>query len=212
MTDTPQAHETAVPASRQAIMDATVAFLLHKPFEQVSMAAIADAAGVSRRTIFNQFATKDALFHEALKQVWGRIPMAGITEGEAALADPRATLARVGSAITEFWLRPDAIDIARMVIRESARHPELATHFVSLGKRPVTAALVGFLDRLHRAGRMEIPDPDLAAKQFIGMINEPLVFLGILGQPEGHTPKHAAYVVDEAVKTFFLRYPVAGPA
>lgn len=49
MTDTLQAHETAaVPASRQAIMDATVAFLLHKPFEQVSMAAIVDA-GVSRR-------------------------------------------------------------------------------------------------------------------------------------------------------------------
>lgn len=195
--------------TRQAIMEATVAFLLRKPFEQVSMAAIAEAAGVSRRTIFNQFDSKMALFEEALKQVWGRIPMAAITEGGAALDDPRATLRQVGQAISAFWLAPDATDIARMVIRESGRHPQLAAQYIELGKRPVTAALVAYLGRAAAAGLLPISDPDLAAKQFIGMINEPLVFLSILGLKENHSPAHAAYVVDEAVTTFFLRYPLA---
>jgi AcrR family transcriptional regulator len=202
--------ETApVVTSRQAIMDATVAYLLKKPFEKVSMAEIAEAAGVSRRTIFNQFDTKLALFEEALKQVWSRIPMAAITQAETALDDPRATLRAVGTAIITFWGHPDAIDIARMVIREGVQYPALTTQYIEMGKRPVTAALIAYLDRANRAGLMPITNPDLAAKQFIGMINEPLVFLGILGVKEKHTPEYRAYVVEEAVTSFFLRYPLA---
>lgn len=198
---------TASP-TRQAILDATVHFLLNAAFEQVSMEAIAKAAGVSRRTVFNQFSSKDALFREALKRVWVQLGMAEITEAEGALEDPRDTLRKVGLAIATFWLRPESVAIARMVIRESVSHPELTQHFLEAGKRPVTLALITYLKRLASLTRIDIADPDLAARQFIGLINGPIVFLRILGDTGQPSMEYGRRVVDEAVEMFFARFPL----
>lgn len=196
--------------TRQAIMAATVRLLLQRSSETISMADIAAEAGVSRRTVFNQFATKETVIEQALGQVWRRIGIAEITDAIDAVADPVATMTRIGHAITGFWLDGESIPIARMAIRESFAHPNLTAQYVELGKRPVTRAIIRYIATLAEREQLDVTDPDLAARQFIGLINEPLVFLQILGQPETHDPKHIRRVVEEAVRIFFLRYPQKG--
>lgn len=198
---------TAGASTRDAITTATVNLLLIHPSDRLSMEAIAKAAGVSRRTVFNHFETKEALFEEALKGVWRVIGITQITEAGDAFDDPVRTLRKIGNAITDFWLGHNSIAIARMVIREAAQFPELTEHYIELGKRPVTRTIIEFLQQLHETGVAQIADADLAARQFIGLINEPLVFLQILGAKETHSREHSAYVVDEAVRMFLLRYP-----
>ena len=69
-------------------------------------------------------------------------------------------------------------------------------------------AIIRYVESLVAAGRIRADDTGLAARQFIGLINEPLVFLQILGQPETHPAAHIRKVVEEAVQIFFLRYPL----
>lgn len=195
-------------STQEAIMAATIRLLLRRSSDSISMGDIATEAGVSRRTVFNQFASKEALVEQSLARVWTRIGIAEITETLDATADPQATMARIGTAITAFWLQGDAIPIARMAIRESFILPESSAHYLDQGKRPVTRAIIRYVAALAAAGRIKTDDPELAAKQFIGLINEPLVFLQILGLPETHSEAHIRKVVQEAVQMFFLRYPL----
>ena len=203
-----------VTPTQEAIMAATIRLLLRRSSDGISMGDIAAEAGVSRRTVFNQFASKEALVEQSLARVWTRIGIAEITGTLDATADPRATMTRIGKAITAFWLEGDAIAIARMAIRESFILPESSQHYLDQGKRPVTQAIIRYVESLVAAGRIQTDDAGLAARQFIGLINEPLVFLQILGQPETHPEAHIRKVVEEAVQIFFLRYPLqdgAGP-
>ncbi|WP_244399915.1 MULTISPECIES: TetR/AcrR family transcriptional regulator [unclassified Agrobacterium] len=201
--------DNARPAdSRELILDAAVRLLLAKSSNAVSMAMIAAEARVSRRTIFNQFGNKEALFSAAMQRVWTRIPMMEITNSTNALRDPIRTLEQVGLAVMTFWLPQEPIDTARMVIRESARYPTLSETYINRGKRPTLEALVAYMKHLQAADLVAIDDPDLAARQFVGLINEPLVFYRVLGLAEIPHPEQARHVVDEAVKMFFARYPL----
>lgn len=200
--------KTPSPDSRELILDAAVRLLLEKSSDTVSMAKIATEAGVSRRTVFNQFGSKDGVFIAAMQRVWTRIPMLEITNDTNALHDPMTTLRQVGLAIMTFWLPQEAIDTARMVIRESTRYPTLSETYINRGKRPTLEALIAYMKHLKAADLVAIEDPDLAARQFVGLINEPLVFYRVLGLSEIPNSNSARHVVDEAVKTFFARYPL----
>lgn len=194
--------------TRELVLDAAVRLLLTSSIRAISMAAIATEAGVSRRTVFNHFPSKETVFAAAMERVWARLPMAEITSSTEALAHPEATLTEIGRAIVSFWLPQRAIDIARMVIRESIHYPELSGTYIERGKRPTLDALIAYLSRLAADGRMEIADADLAARQFVGLINEPLVFYRVLGLQELPTRDRADLVVAEAVKMFIARYPL----
>jgi hypothetical protein len=37
-------------------------------------------------------------------------------------------------------------------------------------------ALIGYLVALDRAGRLRVPDPEFAARQFLGLLNEPVLW------------------------------------
>jgi TetR/AcrR family transcriptional regulator of autoinduction and epiphytic fitness len=65
--------------SRAAIIDAAEPLFLQRGFGSVSMDELAEAAGVARRTLYNQFASKEEIFRAMLLRVSGQL--------ERALAD-----------------------------------------------------------------------------------------------------------------------------
>lgn len=76
-------------ARRRAISDAATALFLERGFDAVTMAEVADAAGVSIKTIFNYFGSKEELFLDreaemralTIAAITGRPPGASITDG-----------------------------------------------------------------------------------------------------------------------------------
>src|ERR1700751_5101067 len=81
----------AVPAarrgrSREAIVDAAQGLFLRRGFGSVSMDELADAAGLARRTLYNQFASKEEIFREMLlrvsRQLESALPPGIETQGE----------------------------------------------------------------------------------------------------------------------------------
>lgn len=115
---------------RQAIVDAAIAEFRANGFEATSMDKIAATAGVSKRTVYNHFASKDELFSQILQQLWD--------SSKALLAVPyradqplRAQLmALLGQKMA---LLEDAyfLDLARVAIAEAIHSPERARDMVA---------------------------------------------------------------------------------
>lgn len=60
-------------ATRQAIVDAALTLLRNQGREAMTATAIAEAAGISRRTLFNYFPTVDAVLAEPLQRLLDRV-------------------------------------------------------------------------------------------------------------------------------------------
>lgn len=58
---------------REAIIQAAIAEFRANGYEITSMDKIAATAGVSKRTVYNHFPSKEELFAEILNQLWARI-------------------------------------------------------------------------------------------------------------------------------------------
>jgi AcrR family transcriptional regulator len=62
--------------SREAIIEAAERLFLERGFGSVTMDELAEAAGVARRTLYNQFASKEEIFREMLLRVSGQLETA----------------------------------------------------------------------------------------------------------------------------------------
>src|SRR6202049_5057630 len=73
MSDQISSHEAVLKVrrggSREAIVEAAERLFLERGFGSVTMDELAEAAGVARRTLYNQFASKEEIFREMLLRV-----------------------------------------------------------------------------------------------------------------------------------------------
>ncbi|EKF42318.1 TetR family transcriptional regulator [Nitratireductor indicus C115] len=200
------------PSKREAILDAATRIFLTHGYEGASMDLVAQESGAARRTVYNQFESKEVLFNAAVERVWRDMPVVSIMSDEAALEDPALGLRKVGLLIADFWTPDQAVAFVRMVISESNRFPDLAENFVRLGKMPALRALIDYISAMNGQGIINVQDPDLAARQFVGLVNEPLLWYRVIGVGGAPSKDRRQQVVEEAVATFLARYSAKGTA
>src|SRR5512142_3312397 len=155
-------------------------------FERASVDVIAARAGVSKATVYNHFADKQALF------------VATVVEGTQAMGasllacldcpgqDVEEALQRVGEKITTLWLAPSVSALYRQAIAESARLPEIGRMVFEQGTAALERAVAAILARWAEAGALRIDDPGTAAIAFIALCHGDLVTrmrLGVLPCP-----------------------------
>jgi TetR/AcrR family transcriptional regulator of autoinduction and epiphytic fitness len=198
------------PSKRDAILMAATRVFLRHGYEGTSMELVAQEAGAARRTLYNQFLDgKEALFHAVVERVWSAFPVMDITADTDALADPELGLRRIGEAVAAFWAPAMAVSFLRLVIAEGPRFPKLTESFFAVGKTPAMGAVRGYLQELARRGFLVIDDAELATRQFLGLIDEPLLWVRVVGKAEESTPAQRAAVVDGAVRMFLGHYKAA---
>ncbi|WP_266157747.1 TetR/AcrR family transcriptional regulator [Dyella silvatica] len=195
------------PTTQEAVLDAAVASFLTRGYAGTSIDLVARDAGVARRTIYNQFKSKEALFEAAVRQVWRDFPVLEITQDVAALSNPERGLTLVGQAVADFWAPPETVALLRMVIAEGTIFPDLAQRFMAAGKEPAMKALVTYLETCAHRGTLTFNDAVRVAKQFLGLINEPLLWLRVVGaEAKAPSPAERKRVVQEAVSMFLSAY------
>ena len=153
---------------RVAILQAAVNEFRSQGFEATTMDRIAASAGVSKRTVYNHFPSKDVLFAEILLQLWQKsaalVDVAYRTD--LPLRDQLLELMRQKLAMLDDG---NFIDLARVAIAETIHSPERARDMVARLEdkeegvtRWIRAALAD--------GRLIALDPGFAAQQLQGMV------------------------------------------
>jgi len=188
--------------SREAIVDAAERLFLERGFGAVSMDELAAAAGVARRTLYNQFASKEVIFREMLlrvsRQLENAFPPGIETQGE--VEDVLRTIARI---ILDLHRNPEYLGFLRMVVADSRQFPWIAKEFAAV-MDPQTDRLARYLSHLTGLGILTCGNPTLAAHQLMGMLNELSLWPWMMGRKS--LPIAAEQVLDETIRMFLQHY------
>jgi TetR/AcrR family transcriptional regulator, mexJK operon transcriptional repressor len=162
---------------RRAILDAAGPIFGNEGYERASVDAIATAAGVSKPTIYSYFGGKEQLFRESVADsaVERNAEALEVIQRLDLSADRwLASLHELGLCLVQGQLSSCSRFLARMLAAESGRDPEVYQLVHLKADKPIMEALAGRLAMLGNAGRLHIPDPALAARQFQALISAEL--------------------------------------
>jgi AcrR family transcriptional regulator len=207
MTTEPSAyHQRVAEEKRAAILRAATRLFLESGYDRTSLAKIADAAGVSKATLFKQFPTKAALFEAIVTASWRN----GGEEEPPPAGDLTAGLTEIGRRYVALLTRPDMADLFRIVIAELPRFPELGETQFQRGKLPYFDSVRRYLESERDAGTAVIQDTELAATQFLGMISNYVFWPRMLLLQWAPGTEAVDRVVQEAVLMMTSRYAASG--
>src|SRR6201995_505761 len=117
--------------SREAIVEAAERLFLERGFGSVSMDELAEAAGVARRTLYNQFSSKEEIFREMLLRVSGQLEDAS-PSGVETRGDVEEVLRLVARMILELHKHAEYLGFLRMVVAHSRQFPWIAEAFATV--------------------------------------------------------------------------------
>src|SRR5664279_721254 len=157
-------------ASRGAIIGAAERLFLERGFGSVSMDELAEAAGWARRTLYNQFTSKEEIFREMLLRVAGQLEDA-FPPGIETQGDAEEVLRLVARMILELNGQPEYLGFLRMVVADTRQFPWIAEEFAAV-MDPQTERLARYLAHMTAIGILNCRNPMLAAHQFMGILNE----------------------------------------
>jgi AcrR family transcriptional regulator len=199
-----------VPSKADAILAAARALFLEAGFDGVNLDSVAVRAGVSRQTVYNRFGSKEALFRAVIERHWTLLKEGAFPSGPG--IDPRTDapaviLRRIAQKVQSFVTHADQIAFTRLVIAESRRLPWVAEDFYTHGKAPAVDAFVDCLRQMHAVGSIDCPKPALAAHQFLGLIQEFIIWPHVMAiGPAAAALPPAEEVIEEAITMFLSRY------
>jgi TetR/AcrR family transcriptional regulator, regulator of autoinduction and epiphytic fitness len=188
--------------SREAIVAAAERLFLECGFGSVSMDELAEAAGVARRTLYNQFASKEEIFREMLLRVSGQLEHA-FPPGIETQGDVEEVLRLIARVILDLHKNREYLGFLRMVVADARQFPWIAKEFAAV-MEPQTERLTRYLAHLTDLGILTCRNPTLAAHQFMGILNEFSLWPWMLGRDRALAA--AEDVVEEAVRMFLQRY------
>ncbi|MGB7972933.1 MAG: TetR/AcrR family transcriptional regulator [Roseiarcus sp.] len=189
-------------ASRDAIVEAAARLFLERGFGAVSMDELASAASVARRTLYNQFASKEEIFREMLLRVSRDLERA-FPPGIETQGDVEDVLRLVAGLILELHKNPEYLGFLRMVVADSRQFPWIAGELASV-MDPMNDRLRRYLAHLTAMGVLNCRNPLLAAHHFMGALNEFSLWPWMLNR-EG-LPVAAEEIVEETVQMFLQHY------
>ncbi len=175
--DPPRTVRRGSTRKREAIARAAMSLFAHDGYARTSVDAIAAAAGVSKRTVYDYYGDKNHLFLAVLEEAQaGR--QARFTDivrqtlgGD--VGDPQAALMEFGREFAATLARsPDRAAVVRLIVTEAPHFPSLLERW--RGPQPEQRALAEALTALADRGLLDLADPLEAAAQLAILVTTPI--------------------------------------
>jgi TetR/AcrR family transcriptional repressor of mexJK operon len=195
------------------VVEAARTLFLRKGYAGTTMEEIAALAGVTKRTVYNNYTDKDALFTQIVADVvayaesFARGLHAEFSVGITA-ANLCAILEDLGRRLALAIVRTEVVALRRLLIGEAREFPALGKAYFDRAPGQVIEALASGFAHLGQLGLLQVSDARRAAAQFAYLVaGEPLDRAMLLGTipPREHIIDSAR----EGVRTFLARYGVA---
>ncbi|OIJ39494.1 TetR/AcrR family transcriptional regulator [Massilia timonae] len=192
---------------RSAILAAAAEQFRVHGYEAASMDAIAALAEVSKRTVYNHFASKEELFAETVMQMFES--SAGELElGYRPERSLRAQLVELMALKMRTLADPEFIALARVAIGEAIHAPERTLPILArLGERE--EGVTAWIRAAQADGKLKAGDPSFAATLLQGQIKTFAFWPQIAMGAAPLAPPEQERVIDAAV-SMFLSYFAAG--
>lgn len=189
---------------RSAIIQAAISEFRTSGFEITSMDKIAATAGVSKRTVYNHFPSKEELFAEILHKLWASISAQSeiVYRSDLPL---RQQLENILRAKLQLLADDNFLDLARVAIAAAIHSPERAQNMVArLGEREEGLTL--WIRAALADGRLKPTDAEFAATQIHGLLKSFAFWPQItMGQPPLAADMQTR-VVESALDMFLGHY------
>lgn len=155
--------------TRNIIIEAANRQFHENGYAAASIAAIAQEAGVSTKTLYRLFPTKADVFSDLISDRIARFLLA-LDVGTLATTDLRQGLERMLTAYGMLTLSDDTITITRLVIGESDRFPEIAASFYEQAIVKTNNLMEDWLRKQADRGALALADPHAACGMLRGMM------------------------------------------
>ncbi len=200
----PQKKRSVSEQKRLAILEAAKEIFVEQGFLATSMDAVAMKAGVSKRTVYNHFPSKEELFSSIILQL-----LSYTQEIMQQAFDPsrpvRDQLIEIAELKTQLFTNEDTLPITRLILSETIRDPEKMLNVLSKIEES-EAVFFEFLEQATHKGALKITNPQRAATQFFSLIKGELFWPMIIkgqGLPDQETCQQ---VIEQAVDIFLSYY------
>lgn len=154
----------------ETLLDHGWALFLERGVQPVSMEMIAAAAGVSKVTAYKHFADKNDLFRAAVRKEMIRLERLQRQTTGSAEGPIGEVLEAFGLGLMTYLFSNPAMDFYAALAGELRRTPELAQAFYAAGPGKTVENLKEIFRNGCRRGELSIDDLDLAADQFLGLL------------------------------------------
>lgn len=190
---------------KDEILQAATRVFLASGFFAANIDEVAREAGVSKPTIYKHFESKEELFHDVVMAQSRRFTA---RLGSLHLQDlpPKQGLEQFALTYLTELLKPTVISLYRISMAEAQRFPVVAEVFFREACVPIRSVLVEFLRLQHKKGKLNVPDPEMAAEMFYGMLQKPLLYPVLQGMATSPTEEQIQTVVEEATRVMMSGY------
>ena len=206
---------TAIEAAQltERLRRAAVDTFLENGYDGTTMEAVAQAAGVTKSTLYSRYPDKRTLFIAV--SLWALTRQEPDERVPGPLPDDLAGgLTQIARAILARSVDPDLVRLNRMAIAESARFPEFAASSRAVTWTPRIQVIMDLLRRYERAGTVVVTDVELAAEQFFAMVGAMPALLAAYGihRTPDVEEQHLRHAVELFLNGVLVRESASSPA
>jgi TetR/AcrR family transcriptional repressor of mexJK operon len=166
MTKLPKREQNRLNRER-AILDAALRVFAATGYSGAKMDDVATEAGVTKPTLYSYFPSKESLFQAMM--LGKRDVMLDVFEHpsqDGMVAD----LLVFAWAYADTVMRPEMLSLARLIIGEVQRFPEIGRAYQASGPDHLLRGIMRYLEGQRRAGRLAFEEAELAAQDLWGLI------------------------------------------
>jgi TetR/AcrR family transcriptional repressor of mexJK operon len=165
-----------------------------------SVDAIAEAAGVSKRTVYSNFTTKEALYAEVIKKRCAGV--APEIDPNAADEDPEETLLKASVAFLEAIYTPEQIALYQTIVADSRQFPDVGKMMFDGPVMRSQHMFDIYFRKQANKGLMRFPNLELAGAQFVALLKTNMHMRLMLNQPTPVSHKKLEEIARSSIHLF----------
>ncbi|BBL72709.1 TetR/AcrR family transcriptional regulator [Methylogaea oryzae] len=186
---------------RAAILDAAKRVFIAHGYSGASMEAIAEAAPVSKPTLYSHFKGKQELFAAVVAGQCEAL-LGTLSRAQAEQPDALSGLKAVARSFVDLVYAEEALSLYRMIVAEQPKFPDLGTLVYRASADPILHRLSSYLTELHESGALRIPDVATSSRLLTSMLKGDEHFRCLMGLQPALSEAEKERLVDAAVDLF----------
>ena len=149
----------------QRLIEVATRLFLDRGYDATSLDAVAEAARVSKPTVYSRYGDKRGLFAEVLRREIARwlAPLAEAAEVQLTRSSDISVeqrLIEIGREMLMFTCGPDAVAFSRMMTSQAINFPDIAKLGKEEGWLKAVSTTARFFDHLVAQGALDVEDTD----------------------------------------------------